>query len=125
MQNVKSRTAVSTGVADLDLGRRRTKRMALSVSVEVSGEDLKGDSFRLTATATNLNRDGGMIRLNRDLSVGSTLLLKHRGLRSSARVVRQANAAQGQCAYGVELVESEESKSFWGIHFPSIHHSRK
>jgi hypothetical protein len=125
LPNVKNKTPASTCVADLDLGRRRTKRMALSVSLEVSGEDLQGAAFRLTATATNLNRDGGMLRLNRDLSIGSTLLLKHRSVRASARVVKQASAAQGQCAYGVELIESEESKSFWGIHFPSAQHSRK
>jgi hypothetical protein len=120
-----TKTPVSTSVATFDLGRRRTKRMALSVSLEVSGEDLKGASFKLTAIATNLNRDGGMLRLNRDLSIGSTLLLKHRGLRGSARVVTQTNAAQGQCAYGVEFIESEGSKDFWGIHFPRTQHSRK
>lgn len=120
-----AKTTVSPGVSAFDLGRRRTKRMALSVSLEVSGEDLKGVSFRLIATATNLNRDGGMLRLDRDLPIGSTLLLKHRGLRGSARVVAQTRAAQGHCAYGVEFIETEGSKDFWGIHFPTPQNCRK
>ena len=124
LPNVKTKTPVSN-VADLELGRRRTKRMALSVSLDVSGEDLNGAPFKLTTRATNLNRHGGMLRLNRDLSVGSTLLLKHRGHGASARVVRLANSVQGERDYGVELTEAEESKDFWGIHFPSTHQCRK
>ena len=119
-----SKAAISN-VEELSLGRRRTKRLAVSVSLEVSGEDLKGASFRLTAKATNLNRDGGMLRLNRDVSIGSRLLLKHRGLRASARVVRQAIATEGQAAYGIEFIDKEESSTFWGIHFPSTQHPRK
>lgn len=86
---------------------------------------MKGVSFRLTVTATNLNQDGGMLRLDRELPVGSTLLLKHRGVRGTARVVAQTSPTPGQCAYGVEFIETEGSKDFWGIRFPTIQNSRK
>jgi hypothetical protein len=40
--------------------RRRTRRIALTVPVEVSGKDVEKSSFTLSATATNLNRNGAI-----------------------------------------------------------------
>jgi hypothetical protein len=104
---------------DRQPSRRRTKRVALTASVEVSGEDVAKSSFSLTTTATNLNRNGAMLRLDRDLPVNSALVIKNRrGSRTSARVVSQTKV-RDLYAYGVEFLEAENAIDFWGINFPS------
>jgi len=57
---------------------------------------------------------------NRELLVGATVLVKNsRGTQASARVVAQVGAVQGIFTYGVEFLEDETVKDFWGITFPS------
>jgi hypothetical protein len=98
--------------------RRRSRRISLVVPLEVSGKDVDKSSFKVTARATNLNRNGAMIHLNRDLAIDSVLVVQNsRGARTSARVVAQTSA-DGMYAYGVEFVEAESAKNFWGIKFP-------
>lgn len=48
--------------------RRRSQRIPLIMPLEASGQDAKGENFKLTTTATNLNRNGATLHLNRDLS---------------------------------------------------------
>lgn len=99
--------------------RRRTRRMALIVPVEISGKDVARSSFSANATATNLNRHGAMIQSNRDLSLGSVLVVKNsRGARTSARVVSQTKSGDIY-AYGVEFLAAEKARDFWGINFPA------
>jgi hypothetical protein len=99
--------------------RRRTKRIALTVPVEVSGKDIEKTSFSIRSTATNLNRNGAMLHLNRDLPVDSVIVIQNnRGIRTSARVVSQTTTAANCYAYGVEFLEDNNVQSFWGIHFP-------
>jgi hypothetical protein len=93
--------------------------MALIVLVEISGKDVARSSFSVNTTATNLNRNGATLHLNRDLSLDSVLVIKNsRGARTSARVVSQTTAADAY-AYGLEFLEAENAKNFWGINFPS------
>jgi hypothetical protein len=96
--------------------------MALIASVGVSGEDRRNTPFTASAKATNLNLHGAAIRLERELVVGSTVIIRNqRGTEVSARVVSQLAAPQGGSAYAIEFVESDEkAKNFWGIAFPSI-----
>ena len=92
--------------------------MALSAKVGLSGEDRSKSSFALSAKATNLNKHGAAIQVNRELLTGSTVLVRNeRGAKISARVVAQINALDGGLAYGVEFVE--EGSTFWGITFPT------
>ena len=93
--------------------------MALSANVGLSGEDRHKSTFALSAKATNLNKYGAAIQVNRDLLVGSTVLVRNvRGTKISARVVSQLNGQEGTAlTYGVEFVE--EDHNFWGITFPS------
>ena len=80
----------SSTVGNSSKARRRTRRIALTVPLEVSGHDADKSSFTLTTTATSLNRNGASLHLNRDLSVGSVVVVKNsRGTRTSARVVAQ------------------------------------
>ena len=100
--------------------RRRTRRIALTVPVEVSGKDVDRTSFSTAATATNLNRNGATLHLSRDLSVDSVLVIQNaRGARTSARVVAQTRATEGLYVYGVEFLDADNARDFWGINFPS------
>jgi hypothetical protein len=70
--------------------RRRTKRMALTVPVEVSGKDVENSSFSVATTAINLNRNGATLHLSRDLHVDSVILIKNsRGARTPAPVASE------------------------------------
>jgi len=95
--------------------------MALNAPVGLSGEDRSKCSFTMPARATKLNRYGAAIQLNRELLVGSTVVVRNqRGTQVSARVVTQLAALQGVPTYAIEFVEQDDkTENFWGITFPS------
>lgn len=102
--------------------KRRSCRMNLNVAVGLSGEDRQKCLFTMPARATNLNKHGAAVQLNRELSIGSKVIIKHeRGTQIFARVVVQVSAVEGLRTYGIEFVESDEhAGSFWGITFPAV-----
>ena len=77
--------------------KRRSSRMALHASISLSGQDRQRCPFNLMpAKATNLNRHGGAVTLQRELLVGSRVAVKNqRGTLVTARVVAQLAAIQG------------------------------
>jgi len=100
--------------------RRRSNRMALKARIGLSGQDREKCTFAMPARATNLNRHGAAIQLNRELPIGSTVVVRNsRGAQAPVRVVAQVNVAQGAYTYGVEFVQDEAGENFWGITFPS------
>lgn len=101
--------------------KRRSARMALNARVGLTGEDRQKCSFTMPARATNLNRHGAAVQLQRDLMVGTTVVVKNqRGAQISARIVAQLAAPQGVPTYAIEFVDQDEkAKNFWGITFPS------
>jgi PilZ domain len=102
--------------------KRRSSRMALKARITLSGDDRTNCAFTMPAKATKLNRHGAAIQLNRQLLVGSTIVLQNtRHTQLSARVVTQVSAQrQGVYTYGVEFLETDAvEKNFWGISFPS------
>ena len=117
----KNMTA-TTGITRGQIAKRRSSRIALSTPVAVSGEDRQKSPFTTPATATNLNRHGAAIRLPRELSVGSTVMVRNtRGTQVSARVVSQLAASHGGSVYAIEFVEQDDAaNNFWGITFPPI-----
>jgi hypothetical protein len=102
--------------------KRRSVRIGLNTSIRLSGQDHQKSDFRNTpATATNLNRHGAAIQLDRELSVGSTVVVRNpRGTQLNARVVAQVSAVEKFRTYGIEFVEPDPSRleNFWGIAFP-------
>ena len=100
--------------------RRLTRRIALTVPLEVSGKDAQISSFTVNTTATSLNGNGAALHLSHDLSVGSVLVVRNsRGTRTSARVVAQVITGVGVYKYGVEFLDEANSlNDFWGIAFP-------
>jgi len=95
--------------------------MALKAPIALSGEDRQKCSFTMPARATNLNRHGAAVQLNRDLLVGSVVLVRNqRGAQVSARVVAKLAPREGVLNYAIEFVEMDDKASnFWGITFPS------
>jgi hypothetical protein len=105
----------------IQLGKRRSTRIALHSPVGLAGEDRHKASFTMPARATNLNKHGAAVQLNRELQVGSVVAVKNnRGIQVSARVVSQLFAREGVPTYAIEFVELDENaREFWGIAFPS------
>ena len=100
--------------------RRRSSRMTLNARIGLSGQDRQKCSFTMPARATNLNKYGAAIQLNRELLVGSTIVIQNsRRTQASARVVTQVSAVGGIFTYGVEFQEEDAVNDFWGITFPS------
>ena len=94
--------------------------MALHSPVGLSGQDRQKSSFTMKARATNLNRHGAAVQLQRELVVGSVVVLRNnRGTEVSARIVAQVAAREGVPTYAIEFVEQNDAaESFWGIAFP-------
>lgn len=107
------------------ISKRRSNRMALHAPVGLSGEDRQKAAFDMQAKATNLNRHGAAVQLNRELLIGSVVKVKNqRGTQVTARVVAQLAALQGVTTYGIEFVDQDENAlGFWGITFPSANTS--
>ena len=109
--------------------KRRSARLALNALVRLAGEDRQNCPFTLLpARATGLNRHGATIQVSRELLVGSTLSVRHGsgGTETPARVVAQmsfgqgVSDGQGTLAYGIEFLDSDATKNFWGIAFPPV-----
>ena len=117
----KSHHAAAVTAAGIVRNQRRSKRMGLSASVGLSGEDRLKCSFTRPARATNLNKYGAAVQLTRDLAVGSVVQLRNKnGGQASARIVAQLKASQGVSTYAIEFVEQDGGgTNFWGISFPS------
>jgi len=104
------------------MSRRRSSRMALNAAVDLFGEDRQKSTFSVRAKATNLNRHGAAVQLNRELQVGSVVKVKNQhGAQVSARVVAQVLAMPGVSTYAIEFLDQgDAAQNFWGISFPSI-----
>ena len=113
----------TVGVNRLQL-KRRSARLPLNALVRLAGQDHQRGAFTLLpARATGLNRYGAAIQVDRELLVGSILSVRHGrggGTETPARVVAQIRAGQGIFTYGVEFLESDATRDFWGIAFPSV-----
>jgi len=75
----------------------------------------------MPAKATNLNRHGAAVQLSRELSVGSTVVVRNmKGTQATARVVAQVSVVESFRTYGIEFIENDkfDLSNFWGIAFP-------
>jgi hypothetical protein len=112
----------TAGVNHSPIAKRRSSRMALTAAIWLSGEDRQKCFFTMPARASNLNKHGAAVQLNRELLVGSTVVVRNaRGTQVSARVVAQLAALQGIPTYGIEFIDQDDrARDFWGITFPSV-----
>jgi hypothetical protein len=104
----------------IQMGKRRSSRIALNSAVGLSGQDRQKSSFTISAKATNLNRHGAAVQLSRELVVGSVVGVKNMlGVQVSARVVAQLATREGVLTYAIEFVDQDDrATNFWGITFP-------
>ena len=111
----------TVSVSQTQLLKRRSSRVALSARIKLSGHDRAKCAFNMPARASKLNKHGAAIQLNRELLIGSTIVLQNNHhAQASARVIRQVGALQDVYTHGVEFLESDAAnKNFWGINFPS------
>jgi PilZ domain len=103
--------------------KRRSARLPLKALVRLAGQDHQRGAFTLLpARATGLNLHGAAIQVGRELLIGSILSVRHGrgGTETPARVVAQVRSGQDIFTYGVEFLESDATKDFWGIAFPSV-----
>jgi hypothetical protein len=112
----------TTSVHRSQIAKRRSSRVALNAPIGLSGEDRQKCSFTMPAKATKLNKHGAAIQLNRELLVGSTVVVRNKsGTQVSARVVAQLAGLQGVPTYAIEFAEQDRKvETFWGITFPSV-----
>jgi hypothetical protein len=121
---MKSRSSNRSAVLDVkryQLGKRRSPRMTLNAPVGLAGHDHQKSPFTLPAQATNLNRYGAAVQVNRELPLGTTVVVRNKyGAEIPARVVIQISVVEGGTrTYGIEFIEKDvRSKDFWGITFP-------
>ncbi|MGA7906180.1 MAG: PilZ domain-containing protein [Candidatus Sulfotelmatobacter sp.] len=109
------------GIRRAPMAKRRSSRMGLHAAIGLSGKDRQKCAFTMPARATNLNRHGAAVRLNRELAVGSVVQVQNqRGTQVAARVVARLATVEGVCTYAIEFVEQDDrARDFWGISFPS------
>ena len=99
--------------------RRRSERVMLGVSIEVTATDLSGVRFTESTHTEMVSRHGASIVLSRTVSPEHLILLRRQLLEQEvgARVLGQLGIRAEGPVYGVAF--SSEAPSFWGISFPA------
>lgn len=97
---------------------RKGDRISISLSVQISSTDLKGDHFSEVVQTSNVSRHGCCLLLKRTLAPGQKIwLLRAGGEEAVGRVVGQTGICAEGNLYGIEVVNPGEN--FWGIRFPA------
>lgn len=103
-------------------GLAKRRSTPLHAAAGLSGHDRQKCPFTMPARATNLNRYGAAIQLYRELSVGSTVVVRNKyEAQVSARVVAQVSAVEG----GPAPTESSLSNRMTGRRIFGESHSRQ
>jgi hypothetical protein len=102
---------------------RRTDRVSLTLLLEVSGTDSRGEEFKETAQTLLINRGGAVILFGRELIPDQRIHIKRRASaeshrHSEVRIVGQFGRQKEGFLYGIEIVDP--AVDLWGIEFPSI-----
>jgi len=104
-------------------GGRRSERVSLILLLEASGHDSHGQEFREPARTLLINRTGGMILLDRELTAEQRIHLRRRSpsetqRQGEVRVVAQFGRQKEGALYGIEILSDETD--LWGVEFPPI-----
>ena len=103
--------------------QRRSDRVSLTLLLEVSGADSRGQEFKLPARTLQINRNGAVIVLDRDLPANQHIQIQRRAPAESrrkgeVRVVGQFGRQKEGHLYGVEILDP--AADLWGVEFPAI-----
>jgi PilZ domain len=102
---------------------RRTDRVSLTLLLEASGKNAKGEDFTLPARTLLINRGGAVVILDQDLAPEQFIHLQRRAPHEShrkgqVRVVGQFGRQKDGYLYGIELPDA--SLDLWGVEFPAV-----
>ena len=102
---------------------RRTDRVSLTLLLEVSGTDGKGQEFKEPARTLLINRGGAVIVFPRELAPEQRIFIERRApneshRRAEVRVVGEFGSQKDGHLYGVEIIDP--AVDLWGVEFPEI-----
>jgi hypothetical protein len=99
--------------------RRRTVRVAVTISLTVRWEAPSGEVFSVKTHSQSVSQGGGLCVLEEPVIVGQALQIinKNSGEATEAKVVTVRKARDGKTYVGFEFVES--NSNFWRMHFPA------
>ncbi len=111
---------MNRSVLPMKFGRplRRSKRLGLSIPVQVYGLNAFGESFREFTRMLSVNAHGGLLALAARVERDQTILLVNRTTRKEqeCRVVGVGPVENGKWSVGVAFAHPIED--FWQIYFP-------
>jgi hypothetical protein len=102
---------------------RRSDRVSLTLLLEASGKDSRGQEFKDPAKTLVISRHGAVVILERELAIEQEIHLRRQApgetrREGSARVVGQFGKQRDGYLYGVEIVNNDVD--LWGIEFPAV-----
>ena len=103
--------------------QRRTDRVSLTLLLDVSGTDGEGQEFNLPARTLQINRNGAVIILDRDLKAEQRVNIQRKApsestRRAQVRLVGQFGRQDDGYLYGVEI--TDPAADLWGVEFPPV-----
>lgn len=100
--------------------RRRSKRLRLTVPVDVIALDGQKELFRESAQMQCVNAHGGLVVVAANVSIGQVLRVVNRNTREhqDCRVVNVEATGNSKWAAGIEFLQA--AHNFWQISFPSL-----
>ena len=98
--------------------RRRTLRVALTVTITVHGQTDEGEKFSARAHSQSVNKNGALLHMDHLVVLGQTLLLVNENTNRTAecRVVSIKRERDGKTHVAVEF--STPDSNFWQMTFP-------
>jgi acyl-coenzyme A thioesterase PaaI-like protein len=105
---------------EISLRRRRSKRLALRVSVIVYGRMRDKSVFHEKTRTLSVSAHGGMLALAAPVLVGQTILAVNEatGEEQEARVVYVEASVRGKAEVGIAFVGA--APNFWQVSFPAV-----
>ncbi len=102
------------------IGRRRSKRLLLSVPVIVYGRTADNHAFRDTTGSLSVNLHGGLLAIAAPVQKGQTIVVVNRTTREEqeCRAVYLGPIHEGRRNIGIEFTGA--APNFWKVHFPPL-----
>ncbi len=103
--------------------QRRTDRVSLTLLLEASGKNAKGEEFKVPAKTLLINRGGAIVILDQELTPDQFIHLQRRSpqevhRQGQVRVVGEFGRQKDGHLYGIEI--PDPSTDLWGVEFPTI-----
>jgi len=102
--------------------RRRSKRLRLTVPVDIIGFEGETELFRESAQVRCVSAHGGLVVMAAPVTIGQVLRLINRNTREQqeCRVVNLETTENSKWAAGIEFVQPAAAGNFWQISFPPL-----